>query len=798
VDQQPLDARTAFALEGEKLNLTDISLGAEQNRITGALRVALDRMTASGKLAGDMRNLGVFSGLAGQPLGGSGRLDVKLNDPNGQQAATATVRGQNLSVTGPQGPVLAVKRINLDADVKDALGAMRFDAKLDGSGIAAGGAELATLTASASGTPAKAQFQAQTNGRANGRAGAPPQPVRVVLAGGFTQEGALRQLRLDKLDGTYGGQPFRLVNSATATFGPDRYEVRNLLLASREGRIALDAGLVRNAIEGTATLTRVPLVLASLAVPDLGIDGQLDGNATFAGTTADPRADLNLRVTNMGLEGGEAAGLHGIDINTTGHWRNGRLAFDGNAATRQRDGINMRLQAEVPLVLHQETLAVELPQNAPVSGALRGNVELATFNDLLATTGDRAKGRLDVNLNLGGSLGNPQLGGDATIANGRYENQAAGTVISEIAMKLRGDGKRLTIDQFAGRTPGGGAVEASGSVNVDPADPRAFDVRVGASNAQLVQIDLVTAKIDTLLSLTGPLDNPLLQGPITIERADIRIPEQMPPSVVDIKVEEINRPGGALTRTQEQDTAASPFRLRLDLTVKAQNQIFIRGRGLEAEMSSDVTVGGTAAKPILGGGLKLVKGSLDLLTKQFEFKQANLDFIGDGSTDPVLDVNATATATDITAQVVITGRASAPKIVLTSTPELPQDEVIARVLFNKSFGQLRAFEAIQLAQSVGQLAGIGGGPGVLDTVRNTLGIDRLELLSGESGEGLSGAGVAAGRYVSRDVYVGAEQRVGEAGSRVVVEIDLTDNLKVHTDVGTTSGAGVGLLYEWEY
>jgi translocation and assembly module TamB len=79
-----------------------------------------------------------------------------------------------------------------------------------------------------------------------------------------------------------------------------------------------------------------------------------------------------------------------------------------------------------------------------------------------------------------------------------------------------------------------------------------------------------------------------------------------------------------------------------------------------------------------------------------------------------------------------------------------------------------------------------------------LGIDRLELLSGGEADGLSGAGVAAGRYVSRDVYVGAEQRVGEAGSRVVVEIDLTDNLKVRTDVGTNSGAGVGMLYEWEY
>jgi translocation and assembly module TamB len=272
----------------------------------------------------------------------------------------------------------------------------------------------------------------------------------------------------------------------------------------------------------------------------------------------------------------------------------------------------------------------------------------------------------------------------------------------------------------------------------------------------------------------------------------------MPPSVVEIQVKEINGRGGAPVPADEPATDTSPFQLRLDLTVKAQNQIFVRGRGLEVEMSSDVTVGGTAAEPILGGGLKLVNGTLDLLTKRFEFSQANVDFVGDGSTDPVLDVNAQAKAADITAQVVVTGRASAPKVTLTSTPELPPDEIVARVLFNKRFSELSAIEAVQLAQSVGQLAGLGGGPGVLDSVRDKLGIDRLELLSGGEGEGLSGAGVAAGRYVSRDVYVGAEQRVGEAGSRVVVEIDLTDNLKVRTDVGTNSGAGVGMLYEWEY
>ncbi|UEM24636.1 translocation/assembly module TamB domain-containing protein (plasmid) [Skermanella mucosa] len=763
VGRQPFDARTAFALEGQRLGLTGLSLGAGRDRITGAVGVALDRMTATGRLAGDIGDLGVFSVLAGRTLGGSGRLEVRLDDARGRQAATAALGTRNLSVAGPEGPVLAASRLDLNADVSAARGGIRFDGRLDGTGVAV--------------------------------AGAPAQPVRVRLAGGLTREGTLRRLGVDKLDGAYAGEPFRLAGPATAAIGPDIFEVRNLLLTSREARVALDGGLVRNALDGTATLTRIPLALASLVAPDHEVTGRLDGKAVFGGSLADPRADLDLRAADVTLRGGEAAGLTGIDIGATGRWRNGRLALDGKAATRRRDGVDMRFQADLPLVLRREPLTVDLPRNVPVSGALRGHVELAILNDLLADTGDQAQGRLDVNLDLAGSLGDPRLGGDARIAGGRYENRAAGAVISGITLRLRGDGRRLTVDRFDGRTPGGGTVEVSGSVNVDPADPRAFDLSIEAGNAQLVQTDIVTAKFDTLLSLTGPLDAPLLRGPVTIRHADIRIPERMPPGVVEIQVEEINRPGGPAPA--EQPTA-SPLRLRLDMTVKAENRIFVRGRGLAIELSSDATVGGTAAKPIPGGGLRLVNGTLDLLTTWFEFTRADIVFTGDGSADPMLDVSAQARAADITARVVVTGRASAPRITLTSTPELPQDEILARVLFSKPFSNLSAIEAVQIAQSVSRLTGIGGAPGVIDKVRGTLGIDRLELLSGKPGEGLSGTGVAAGRYVSRDVYVGAEQRVGEAGSRAVVEITLTRNLRLRTDVGTNSGASIGVLYEWEY
>jgi translocation and assembly module TamB len=41
-------------------------------------------------------------------------------------------------------------------------------------------------------------------------------------------------------------------------------------------------------------------------------------------------------------------------------------------------------------------------------------------------------------------------------------------------------------------------------------------------------------------------------------------------------------------------------------------------------------------------------------------------------------------------------------------------------------------------------------------MRRSLSLDRLRLVGGNQSDGVSGTAVAAGRYVARDVYVGAE------------------------------------------
>jgi translocation and assembly module TamB len=130
-------------------------------------------------------------------------------------------------------------------------------------------------------------------------------------------------------------------------------------------------------------------------------------------------------------------------------------------------------------------------------------------------------------------------------------------------------------------------------------------------------------------------------------------------------------------------------------------------------------------------------------------------------------------------------------------PELPQDEVLSRLLFNKGTGALTAVEAVQLASSAAELTGMGApGGGLLDSIRQQIGLDWLKFAA--TGDGNGGSAVEAGQYVADGVYVGVQQGLGEGSSRVKVEVEVTPNVSVETDVGADSEGRVGVSFGWDY
>ena len=168
-----------------------------------------------------------------------------------------------------------------------------------------------------------------------------------------------------------------------------------------------------------------------------------------------------------------------------------------------------------------------------------------------------------------------------------------------------------------------------------------------------------------------------------------------------------------------------------------------------------------------------------------------------GRIDPSLDFVAESTANSITARLNVGGYASAPKIGFSSTPELPQDEVLAQLLFRRGIKDLSPFEIASIAAALAEATGaISAGTNPLDRVRRGLGLDRLSVGGGTNGAGPS---VEAGRYIGRGVYVGAKQGTTGAQTQATVQVDITRGLKLQTDVGTgTGGNSVGLSYQFEW
>jgi translocation and assembly module TamB len=276
---------------------------------------------------------------------------------------------------------------------------------------------------------------------------------------------------------------------------------------------------------------------------------------------------------------------------------------------------------------------------------------------------------------------------------------------------------------------------------------------------------------------------------------------------------------------QVQPPRSSNFEVALDLRVDAPRAVFVRGRGLDSELGGSLHVSGTVTQPAISGGFDMRKGTMNLAGSTLTFTSGRLSFNGTGvkkKIDPTLDFTATNVSNGVTYMLHVGGYADAPQITLSSTPEQPQDTILARLLFGADPAQLSTLQIAQIAAALATMSGVGGGGlSPLTAVQRKLGLDRLAIsgstsangtptAAGQTAQGTStSASIEAGRYVSSRVFVGAKQFTSGT-TQAEVQVDLTKNLKIQTTLATGGGtvqgetpqndpgSSVGLSYQFEY
>ena len=724
----------------------------------GTARLGPARLVVAGRLD-----------TAGPVFDGTARLDASDLAPLGRLAGQTGLAG----------------RLSLEASFARAPnGEQGFDAKLDAPRLVYAGND-GTVRATAKGTPSALDWNIQgraPEGSVSGR-------------GKVSASDGGRKLVLESLEAQGLGETLRLVSPAHVALDADGgVRLPGLALAlGRGGRLQAAGRWGPERADLTATVTALPLALAGRFAPDLRPEGTVSADVRVTGPTGQPdvRATVQATGLRLGTEWGRGLPVASLRSEAT---------LSGGSA---------QLRAELEAGAGGRLVATaRLPRGfapaAPLEAGLEGNLNLAPLAaPFLAAGADRLTGRLAVALRAEGTVGAPVLAGRATLSDGDYRNALYGVRVSNIGGSVVGNGSRLVIERLGGRTAGNGTISVAGSVDLGAAGLPA-DITITARDARPVTSDLVTATLGADLRLAGPVTaGGTLSGEVRVQSAEIRIPSRIPASVPTLtNVREVGRPPNGRPKPPsppQQQASAAPAGppLNLDVRVLAPRGVFVRGRGAEIELGGDVTVGGTVAEPVPRGELTLRRGTLDLLARRLNFRRGTISFAS-GTLVPQLDLQAQSTSGQTTTTVSITGTPTSPEVKFTSVPELPQDEILAQLLFGKATSGLSPFELAQIAAAVAQLTGVGGsGGGPLDRVRSALGLDRLGV---GSGTGTSTAPtVEAGRYVAPGVFLGVRQGTQGGQTGVGVQVEITPRLKLEGETATgPAGDRLGLSYELEY
>jgi len=551
-------------------------------------------------------------------------------------------------------------------------------------------------------------------------------------------------------------------------------------------------GEISPALNVSASLIKVQPALVNAFVPDLLATGTLEAHAELQGSLSAPTGQIRLTATDTRMGDDSAFGLPPLDARVTAQLLGDTAQIDAHmlAGTSK-----LNVTGRAPLA---------------VGGALDlkidGGVDVGIVNPLLEARGQHASGDLTVNATVGGSVAEPQIDGTVNLAKGTLRDYARGISLTDITAAIVGREGTLQIESFtAAAAPG--KITMTGKVGVlQKGIP--VDLHIKADNAQPLVSKLVTSNFNAELHVSGMAREQLdIGGTVHLNRTLIGIPNGLPPNVA---VLDVRRRGKAAPAPPDK-----PLIIALDVSVLAPQEILVQGRGLDAEMGGELHISGTTDAPLVSGGFDLQRGNFSIAGNKLNFTTGRVSFNGAGlknKIDPTLDFTAQAAVTDVTATLRITGLADSPAFEFTSSPVLPQDEIMARLLFGTNAAQLSGLQLAQIGAALATLSGVGG-DSPLVKLQKSLGLDRLTVGSATAytptGPENTGASIEAGRYISKRVYVEAKQTTTGA-SQLEADVDLTKHLKLQTRLGngTSSvlgvtpendpGSSVGLVYQFEY
>ncbi|MGE5196509.1 MAG: translocation/assembly module TamB domain-containing protein [Anaerolineae bacterium] len=771
----PIEFHCAYeTLHFSTLGFKDLSLQGPDAKISGALSLDLSQKLIEGTLFAQVLHLNRFKALTpftllDGSLGGELRFFTEKNAAQiSSSSSTLFLTLQHLQID--EG---IANDITLSTHLNDLFGKPKGSIALEAEKIFRPEFYLSSFSLISYWENGRWPFDLQIQGtwkeplevQASGRWGAEklegPSSKYKSLSSKLAKEFEFSIL-LDKFSGKALGTYFSLENPFSFHISPELFFLEPCQVKLKDGLLFIEANLDKTAAKVHFKGDHVPLDLLSLWYPSFSFNGTSSVEAYLDASKENIQGRLSFILDHTDLHQlGKTAPLKAKG-SLQAHLNQKTLQVHADLLASHDQFLDWKATLPIDYTLFPLTLRIDDQRTLSSELTMEGNLE--EIFDFVDMGSHRMAGLLSCHLFLSKTFLAPSISGTIELQKGSYDNFYTGTALKEIQAKLLASNDELKIQSLVATDGQSGSLNAHGQLFLKPKDKFPYFIQADLLNLNMLRFDRVTSKFSGPLQLKGTSESAAAIGNLQVTRADLAIPDQLHINVPELPITYINQPSSLKNIASEPKTI---FPLHLDLKLGAEGQIFVRGRGLSSEWKGNLSLSGTNTDITAAGALNLLKGEFVFSGKVFTLTQGEISFTKKPKPTAFLSLSGTLALPQATVIVMLRGPLTSPQLTFQSVPHMPTSSILSYILFNKDVSDISPMQAIQLAQMVMTISG-GAGPDVLEAIRKSLGVDRLNIVSGSGGS--DQISVQIGKYLTRGVMVTLTQSA--ESSQVVVEVEL--------------------------
>lgn len=399
--------------------------------------------------------------------------------------------------------------------------------------------------------------------------------------------------------------------------------------------------------------------------------GQLD--IAVSGSYSVPEIDLKLAARD--LRSPSQPKLPPADLTLTVAGRDGKLTIAGEAVAP--DFAPAVLKANLPFRPAKWAETPELVKQEPLDARVElPRLDVSRFASLVPAL-SKLGGTLTGNVTVGGTIEKLDLKGALALNGGvvRLKDDSF-PAIEGITAAVDLGLEKISLTKLAA-TIAGGTIRGQGTAAITNGALGNLDFNLRGDHLPLMRNESLILRANANLTLRGPWDRAVLSGTVgTVDSVFYK----------DIELLPIGRPftGPAAASLPTIDppknqAAAVPEPFRnwgLDVTVKTEEPVLVRGNLATGEVRGNIKIGGTVGSPAPDGSLQIRDLTASLPFSTLKIQRGSAVFTPATGFDPILEIRGNAEPRPYRVDVYVYGPASDPQLVLTSNPPLPENEIM--------------------------------------------------------------------------------------------------------------------------